>query len=168
MPTSDLRRLTQPAYPTVMHDCIVCRILAGDEPGTFVYRDQHCAAFMDIQPVNRGHILVVPIHHASYLADLHVESARLMMQVAQQLAAALRASRLQCEGVNLFLADGEAAGQEIFHSHLHVIPRFQGDGFGLRFRPNYHTLPLRVDLEQAAAQIRRAFYPALPPPDADV
>ena len=79
-----------------------------------------------------------------------------MFQVAQRLAAALRASGLRCEGVNLRLADGEAAGQEVFHVHLHVIPRHAGDGFGLTFAPGYFDKPPRTALEQAAASVRTA------------
>ncbi|MEP6689790.1 MAG: HIT family protein [Gemmatimonadaceae bacterium] len=139
-----------------MSDCIFCRILAGELPATFVHRDERCAAFMDIQPVNPGHVLLVPVRHATYLADLDVETAGEMMQLAQRLGAALRRSGLQCEGVNLFLADGAAAMQEIFHVHLHVFPRFAGDGFGLRFGPSYHERPARVALETTAAAIREA------------
>ena len=139
-----------------MTDCIFCRILAGELPGTFVHRDEHVAAFMDIQPVNPGHLLVIPTRHAPYLADLDAPTAGRVMQVAQRLAAALRGSGLPCEGVNLFLADGEAAMQEVFHVHLHVFPRFRGDGFGLRFGPQYTQLPPRAALEAAAAQIRGA------------
>lgn len=136
--------------------CIFCQILAGDLPGTFVYRDEQCAAFMDIQPVNPGHLLVVPTRHAAHLADLHGPTAGQMMQVAQRLAAALRTSGLRCDGVNLLLADGAAAMQEVFHVHLHVIPRFADDGFGLRFGPDYARRPARSALEGAAAQIRGA------------
>ena len=139
-----------------MTDCVFCRILAGDLPASFVYRDAHCAAFMDIQPVNAGHLLVIPTRHAPYLADLDAPTAGRLLQVAQHLTAALRGSGLRCEGVNLFLADGEAAMQEIFHVHLHVFPRFAGDGFGLRFGPDYETLPPRAALEAAAAQVRGA------------
>ena len=139
-----------------MTDCVFCRILAGELPASFVYRDEQCAAFMDIQPVNPGHLLVVPVRHAAYLADLNSATAGVMMQAAQRLAAALRASGIRCEGVNLFLADGEAAMQEVFHVHLHVFPRFRGDGFGLRFGPEYTKRPPREALEQAAAQIREA------------
>ena len=78
------------------------------------------------------------------------------MIVGQWIAAALRASQLQCEGVNLLLADGESAGQEVFHVHLHVIPRHAGDGFGFRFGPNYTNRPPREKLESVAAQIRAA------------
>jgi histidine triad (HIT) family protein len=137
-------------------DCIFCRILAGDAPGSFVYRDEQCAAFMDVQPVNPGHLLVVPTRHAASLAELDAPTAGRLMQVAHRLAAALRASGLRCEGVNLFLADGKAAMQEVFHAHLHVFPRFVGDGFGLRFGPSNRLRPPREALEAAATQLRTA------------
>ncbi len=137
-------------------DCLFCRILAGELPATFVHRDEHCAAFMDIQPVNPGHLLVVPVRHATHLADLDTATASHMMAVAHRLAAALRTSGVRCEGVNFFLADGEAAMQEIMHVHLHVFPRFAGDGFGLRFAPSYHDKPPRAALDRTAQGIRAA------------
>jgi diadenosine tetraphosphate (Ap4A) HIT family hydrolase len=100
-------------------------------------------------------VLVVPNVHAAGLTELPAETAAHLMRVAQRVAAALRASGLRCEGVNLFLADGAAAMQEIFHAHLHVFPRYRGDGFGLRFGPHYTERP-RAELEDAAARIRRA------------
>ena len=137
-----------------MTDCIFCRILAGEAPASFVYRDARCAAFMDIQPVTPGHLLIIPNRHAADLAELHPEDGAQLFRVAQQLGAALRQSGLPCEGVNLFLADGVAAGQEVFHVHLHVIPRFRGDGFGLRFPPTYGLHPERWELDEIAASIR--------------
>ena len=139
-----------------MNECVFCRILAGELPASLVYRDERCAAFMDIRPVNPGHLLVVPIRHAAHLAEVDPETAGRLMQVAQRLAAALRASGLRCEGVNLLLADGRAAMQEVMHVHLHVVPRFAGDGFGLRFGPHYGRFPPREELDAAAARIRRA------------
>lgn len=139
-----------------MENCIFCDILAGKLPVSMVYQDELCSAFMDIQPVNPGHLLVVPNIHAAYLADLDPETGAQLFRVAQRLAGALRTSGLPCEGVNLFLADGEAAMQEVFHVHLHVIPRFSGDGFGLRFGPNYLNKSERAALDQAAVQIRGA------------
>jgi histidine triad (HIT) family protein len=109
---------------------------------------------MDIQPVNAGHVLVVPDEHATHLADLPEDTGAGMFRVAQRMAAALYQSGLDCEGVDLFLADGEAAGQEVFHVHLHVIPRFAGDGFGLRFGPDYSNRPDRETLEATAKRIR--------------
>ncbi len=137
-----------------MDDCIFCRILAGRAPATIVWRDEACTAFMDIQPVNPGHVLIVPNVHAAQLADLDEETAAHLMRLGHRLTAALRASGLRCEGVNLFLADGEAAMQEIFHVHLHVFPRFTGDGFGLRFGPHYRERPGREALAAAAERIR--------------
>jgi histidine triad (HIT) family protein len=139
-----------------MSDCIFCRLLAGDSPATFLFRDEQCAAFMDIQPVNPGHVLVIPVRHAPYLADLDPPTAERLMREAQRIAAAIRNSGVRCEGINLFLADGEAAMQEVFHVHLHVFPRFAGDGFGLRFGPQYKELPSRSMLEEVGSQIVRA------------
>ncbi|MFE6176189.1 HIT family protein [Streptomyces sp. NPDC056464] len=93
-----------------------------------VYEDA-VAAFMDLQPVTPGHVLVVPKAHAVGLEDLDETLGCHMWAAAHRLARALRRSDLRCDGVNLFLADGEAAFQEVFHVHLHVFPRFAGDGF---------------------------------------
>ena len=142
-----------------MAECIFCRILAGEAPASFVYRDEVCSAFMDIQPVNLGHLLVIPNVHGTHLADIDGETAAHLMRVGHRLAAALRASGLRCEGVNLMLADGKAAMQSVFHVHLHVIPRFEGDGFGLRFGPRYFELPERPALDTAAEKVREALSP---------
>lgn len=139
---------------TTERDCIFCKLLRGESEASFVYRDGSCAAFMDIQPVNPGHLLVVPNRHASYLADLNEEDGAQMFRVAQRLSAALRGSDVKCEGVNFFLADGEAAMQEVFHVHLHVLPRYVGDGFGLRFPPEYGRKPVRAELDALAEKIR--------------
>ena len=149
-----------------MIDCVFCRILAGELPASFVYRDDRCVAFMDIRPVNLGHLLVIPIRHAAYLADIDASDAANIMKVGHAAAAAVRASGVRCEGVNLFLADGEAAMQEVFHVHLHVIPRFRGDGFGLKFSPEYYTRrPERSELDAIAASIapRMSASPAATP-----
>jgi diadenosine tetraphosphate (Ap4A) HIT family hydrolase len=113
-------------------DCVFCSIVAGDLPASRVYDDDRVLAFADIRPATTGHLLVVPKRHAAGLATLDPEDGARMFQVAQRLAAALRASSIEPEGVNLFLADGEVAGQEVFHAHLHVLPRRAGDGFGGR------------------------------------
>ena len=139
-----------------MGDCVFCKILAGDIPGTFVYQDDVCAALLDIQPVNPGHLLVIPVQHARYLANLDEGTAGHLMRIAHRMAAGLRRSGLRCEGTNLFLADGEAAMQEVPHVHLHVFPRFQNDGFGLRFGPVYEVKPTREVLEEAGGRIRDA------------
>ncbi len=139
-----------------MTDCLFCRLVAGDGEMSLVHEDDRTVVFMDIQPVVRGHVLVVPRRHATSLADLDREDGAAVFRAGQRVAAALRASSFRCEGVNLFLADGEAAGQDVFHVHLHVIPRHDGDGFGLRLPPGYSVRP-RTELDEAAADLRRSF-----------
>jgi len=139
-----------------MAACVFCQILAGELPGSFVFQDDRVSAFLDIRPVNPGHLLIVPHVHAETFEQLPSDIAEHMMTVAQQLMTRLRETDLRCEGVNLFLADGVAAGQEVAHVHLHVIPRFAGDGFGLPFAPGYGALPERDELERVAAVIRDA------------
>ena len=129
--------------------CIFCNILAGSAPASFVYRGDSVAAFMDIQPITPGHLLVVPLAHAASLAELDPEAGAQLFRAGQLLAGALRQSGLRCEGVNFFLADGAAAGQDVWHVHLHVIPRFKGDGFGFRLPPGYDTIrPDRASLDE--------------------
>ena len=135
-------------------DCVFCKLLSGELESSVVHRDDLCAAFMDIQPVNPGHVLVVPNRHAPSLADLNDDEGPRIFVVAQRVASALRKSGLKCDGVNFFLADGEAAGQEVFHTHLHVLPRFPNDGFGLRLPPGYSQRPERKELNEVAAKIR--------------
>jgi histidine triad (HIT) family protein len=136
-------------------ECIFCQILRGEAPASFVYRDERSAAFMDIRPVNAGHVLVIPNEHAADLAALDLEAGTHVFRVAQRVAAAVRRSGVRCEGVNLVLADGEVAGQEVFHVHLHVVPRFRRDGFGFKFAPGYFEKKTsRVDLDRVAEAIR--------------
>ena len=136
--------------------CVFCDIIRGQSPASMVYADDQAIAFMDIQPVLAGHLLVIPRAHAASLADLDPDVGAYLFQVGMKLAAAMRRSTLRCEGINFFLADGVAAGQDVFHVHLHVLPRFQGDGFGFRFPPGYRDRPSRDTLDVQAAQIRAA------------
>jgi histidine triad (HIT) family protein len=134
--------------------CVFCEILAGRQPASTVYRDRETCAFMDIFPVNPGHVLVIPTAHAAHLAELDPEAGAELFRVGQRVSAAMRRSDLGCEGVNLLLADGEAAGQEIFHVHLHVIPRHRGDGSGFRFGSRLVAPPTRAALDEIAESLR--------------
>jgi histidine triad (HIT) family protein len=140
-----------------MSDCLFCGIVDGRIDATVVAQDERTLAFMDIRPITPGHLLVIPRRHGDRLAALDPEDGAQLFRVGQRAAAALYASSLRCEGVNLFLADGQAAGQEVFHVHLHVIPRFAGDGFGLRFPPDYEVVG-REELERSAAAVREAWH----------
>jgi len=134
--------------------CIFCDIISGLAPASFVHQDDLCVAFMDIHPINPGHVLVVPHRHIAQLTELDDLSSSRLMQVAQKVDAALRSTGLKCEGVNLFLADGRAAGQEVMHVHLHVFPRFRGDGHHLRFGPAFFFPTPASELEKNAELIR--------------
>ncbi len=134
-------------------DCIFCKIIRGEIPASIVYRDELAIAFMDIGPVNPGHLLVAPTSHAASLAELREEDGERMFAAAQRLVGALRRSGVRCEGVNLFLADGEVAGQEVFHVHLHVVPRFRGDPVRFSWP---RSQPSRDELNAHTAAIRSA------------
>lgn len=139
---------------TAADGCVFCAIVAGTEPASVLYEDDTLLAFLDTRPVTTGHLMVIPKSHVSYLAGLDEETGGRMFSMAMRLANALRASGLPCEGLNLFLADGKAAGQEVFHVHLHVFPRFAGDTF--RIDADWSVRPSRAELDVVAAQIRAA------------
>jgi diadenosine tetraphosphate (Ap4A) HIT family hydrolase len=137
-------------------DCLLCQLATREADVSIVHEDQRTVTLLDIQPIQPGHMLIVPRSHAPFLADLDPDDGAQLFRVAQLAAGALRRSALRCEGVNLFLADGEAAGQEILHVHLHVFPRCAGDGFGLSFPPDYAVRP-RAELDATAKQLRDAW-----------
>ena len=139
-----------------MKGCVFCSIAEGVEPASIVYADDRVMAFMDLQPVNSGHVLVIPKAHFAGLSELDREIGAHMFKVALRVAEALRHLSIRCEGINLFLADGEVAFQDIFHVHLHVIPRFRDDGFGLKFGPSYGHKPTRRGLDEVAEKIGAA------------
>jgi len=139
-----------------MENCVFCKIAKGTLPASMVFSDETVLAFLDMQPINMGHTLVIPKTHASDLSELDEKIGAQMFKAAMKVGAALRISGLKCEGVNLFLADGKAAFQEIFHVHLHVIPRYKGDGFGIKVGPKYGAKPDKRELDEAAQKIREA------------
>lgn len=110
-----------------MSDCIFCKIVAGEIPAEKVYEDEHTYAFLDINPNNFGHTLVLPKEHFENVFDTPEETLRHMHASAQKIARALR--KIDAGGVNIISNNGTAAGQIIFHAHIHVIPRYKDDGF---------------------------------------
>jgi histidine triad (HIT) family protein len=133
--------------------CLFCDIVAKRVPASVVFENDMVVVFSDVYPVNPGHQLVVPKAHAAGLGDLDPAAGCEMFRLAQQVAQAIRRTDLRCEGINLFLADGEAALQEIFHIHLHVLPRYRGDAF--RLDSGQSTVAAaRDELDQVAAKIR--------------
>jgi diadenosine tetraphosphate (Ap4A) HIT family hydrolase len=131
--------------------CTFCRVIEGTQPGSVVYEDELVVAFLDVMPINRGHTLVVPRRHAAYLSEVGPDEGARMFLVAQNVGRALRASKLRCDAVNLFLNDGAEAGQRVFHTHLHVVPRVIGDSLA---RDLNAEMPTRQDLAAVAEELR--------------
>ena len=111
-----------------MDDCIFCKIAAGTVPADTLYEDGATLAFLDIRPNNHGHTLVIPKKHSRNLFDISGEDLAAMARTARVIAPAIiRATG--AEGVNLAMNNERPAGQIVFHSHLHIIPRFADDGY---------------------------------------
>jgi diadenosine tetraphosphate (Ap4A) HIT family hydrolase len=133
--------------------CVFCAIVAGDAPAIRVYEDDDYLAILDIRPFTRGHTLVIPKRHTIDLTDTPPETVAGMLAVGQRIARASRASGLHADGNNLAINDGKAAFQTVFHIHLHVVPRRNGDklsfakGMVLRRDP---------DREESARLLREA------------
>lgn len=115
-------------------DCLFCKIVAGEIPATIVAQDEHTVAFMDINPANPGHMLVVPRNHTKDLLEIDPEDLAAVVRQGKRLAA--RAVEvLDADGVNLLNSCGPLAWQTVFHFHLHVIPRYAGDPLRLPWDP---------------------------------
>lgn len=138
-----------------MRDCIFCRIIAGEEPASIFYEDDIVIGIMTISPVTQGHAMIIPKKHAPYLKDMDEETGSHLFRITKRTAEAIRLSNIKCDGINLFLADGEAAFQEIFHVHMHVFPRFKGDSF--RLEADWDKTPSREDLDKTALYIKEAY-----------
>ena len=108
---------------------VFTKILTGELPAEILFQNDLVTAFMDIQPITAGHVLVIPNERAASLSELPIITGAEIFKVGQSVAAAIRKSNLHCEGINLFLADGVSAGQTVLHVHLHIFPRYKNDGF---------------------------------------
>ncbi|MGV8084882.1 MAG: HIT family protein [Candidatus Bilamarchaeum sp.] len=137
-----------------MSGCIFCSIIKGQTPAVKVFENESVFAIMDIKPINVGHVLVLPKKHSPMLIDLDDEVAGEIFKASKRIGRALRNSKLNCKGLNFILNDGEEAGQEVFHAHLHIVPRYRGDGFGFKMPPKYGEAAEKEDLERAAGKIK--------------
>ena len=115
-------------------DCIFCRIVAGEIPSRRVYEDERTIAFMDINPATRGHVLVIPRTHARDLYEIGDADLAACARTARLMAGRAR-DRLDADGVSIMQSNGAAAWQTVFHYHVHVIPRYEGDPLVLPWRP---------------------------------
>ncbi|MDO8604734.1 MAG: HIT family protein [bacterium] len=111
-----------------MGNCLFCKIIAGETPCTKVYEDGTVLAFLDIHPVNIGHTLVIPKAHHSNLYETPDGTLAHMMTVVKKLSVAIK-NAVSADGINIEMNNDQIAGQIIFHTHFHIVPRFSGDGF---------------------------------------
>jgi len=135
-----------------MSECVFCRIVAGSIPATRVHEDEHTVAFMDIGQVNPGHVLVALKAHAENVYALDDAQAAAVFRAAARVARGIRAA-FQPQGLSVYQANGQSAGQTVFHFHIHLVPRHEGDGMALTWPVKN---PAREKLEEHAAKIRAA------------
>jgi len=136
-------------------ECVFCNIIRGEAEASFVHSDDAVVAFMDIQPITQGHMLVVPREHYVLMKDVPEQVVMRAFHVASNLAATSE-HVLAAGGVNLFVADGEVSFQDVPHFHIHVIPRYAQDGFGLTFPQSYENPPTRAQLHAIASALHAA------------
>ncbi|OGZ08689.1 MAG: hypothetical protein A3D65_01265 [Candidatus Lloydbacteria bacterium RIFCSPHIGHO2_02_FULL_50_13] len=110
-----------------MNDCLFCKIVAGTVPCEKVYEDERVLAFLDIHPINRGHTLVIPKIHADNIYNIHGKDFCDLMETVRKLAPKIKGV-IGADGINIGMNNDSAAGQVVFHAHVHIIPRFDNDG----------------------------------------
>lgn len=135
--------------------CVFCDIVAGRSPSSIVHDDGDAIAFLDLYPIQEGHALVIPRRHVVDVASCSPQLAGHLFAVASDLGCRL-VQAVGAEGFNVWTANGKAAGQEVFHLHLHVLPRFTDDAFGLRFPQSYPQQATRIVLDRLASRLTRA------------
>ena len=118
--------------------CIFCKIANGDIPAATVYEDEQFRVILDLGPASKGHALILPKNHFADLLDLDEETSRAVLLLAARVGAAMKKS-LGCAGFNLVQNNGEAAGQTVFHFHMHLIPRYNNDNQNLVMKPQQAT-----------------------------
>ena len=115
-------------------NCIFCKLANGDIPTNSVYEDEYLRAIMDASPANKGHIIILPKSHASNIFELEDKYVEKAFVLAKKIAVALK-KHSNCDGVNILQNNEEAAGQTVFHCHVHVIPRYKQDTCKLAWIP---------------------------------
>lgn len=108
------------------NNCIFCKIIGGEIPSTVLYEDEYFRVIMDISPAAKGHAIMISKKHAADIFEMDQETASKALVVASKVAKAMK-EELKCDGLNILQNNGEAAGQTVFHFHIHLIPRFKDD-----------------------------------------
>ena len=140
--------------PQQENHCIFCAIAASKAEASKVYEDDHTVAFMNLRQANQGHVLVIPKRHYRTIHELDDETAAHLLQTVVKIARAIQQS-IDPEGITIWQSNGQAAGQEIDHVHVHILPRYMHDQ-AVHFYPNPPSASSREELERIAATIRAA------------
>lgn len=111
-----------------MNDCLFCKIINGDIPSSKIYEDKYTYAFLDINPVNPGHTLVIPKKHFKNIFDISEKELCEVIKITKKISAAIKTA-MDADGINIAMNNEATAGQIVFHAHTHVIPRYEGDGY---------------------------------------
>ena len=133
-------------------DCVFCKIVAGEIPSQKVWEGERCIAILDLFPLNKGHVLILPRDHYERLAEIPPDVWQEMAQVALEVARGV-VKAFSPDGYHLLMNNGEASGQEIAHAHLHVIPRFYDDGVKFGWR---HLQYEEEEFKEYADKLRKA------------
>ena len=133
----------------VKDDCIFCKIAAREIPSKTIYEDEKYRVILDLGPATRGHALILPKNHYANLFELPEEDAKEVICLAKKMATIMK-DKLGCDGFNLVQNNGEAAGQTVFHFHMHLIPRYENDGQEIGWKPGS---PSQDELEEIKKQI---------------
>jgi diadenosine tetraphosphate (Ap4A) HIT family hydrolase len=144
----------------VDQSCVFCRIIGGEEMVSVVHEDDRAIAFLDIQPVSKGHTLVVSRDHYATLFDTPDDLAAHCLALARRIGPGLQRA-MRADAVNLFSANGSAGGQDVPHFHFHLIPVRAGQPFALQLPPEDAQVPMRSELDVTAARISRAIQDSL-------
>lgn len=115
-------------------DCIFCKLSNGDIPTNALYEDEIVKVIFDLNPASKGHVLIIPKEHFDNIYSMDDETAAHVFQIAVKVAKAMKEA-LHCDGLNIVQNNGEAAGQTVFHFHMHVIPRYVGDTVNIKWLP---------------------------------
>ena len=130
-------------------NCIFCKIVNKEAFAAILYEDEDIMAFMDIKPINEGHALIIPKKHAVLVEELEEDLYLKLFPIAREIASKIKEKIPETTAINYFIADGEDAGQEVFHVHLHVIPRKPNDGFKFVFDEEYYNRMLTEEEREA-------------------
>ena len=133
-------------------NCIFCKLANGEIPTATVYEDEYLRAIMDAAPANKGHIIILPKSHAANIYELEDEYVSRAFVLAKKLAVALK-KLTGCDGVNILQNNGEAAGQTVFHFHVHVIPRFKDDDCTIVWKPTSYEDGEASDVAKKIAEL---------------